>query len=553
MYALDAERRGKKHRSNTPIVGAVFASETVQTGHIVANMTENPFIKKVVNRPKCCIKAKVCTTQYNYIRDLIHQRGIHDQSASWYFACHILGRRFAPKDSSFFVPIRRSMVRKFSRRPIETKGPLRNVGLLEEKPRDRMRKRCCEYRLPRDIHEAFIDIGLEALESADFRYVDLYNGRRCTAVEHSKLNDSHGNPWPEPVRGALETLNSSEFDFKAVGEHLARMKIACLAAKDAYVEAPAERKEEAKREWDLTRRRYYNDVRCYLSVARQSPVLTETSGIYAYKLAYRVQRTGRIGQVGGGLQNASRRMKYAAYSSIPGVANFDLRSTHAYILLQLSEDAGVGCEWLRAYLENSMLVETYCDYVGIPKHLWKRMFFALVNGGHLPVKAPSDKNSIANIIREYLPEEEVGGVMQRARELLEPLRVIKYELSEHFADSFDKTSRPCRGGRFVQNDAGMLLFERKARGRYDRTKRLMSFYLQGKEAAYIHHLTILSASFGYRVIANEHDGLVIIGELPEEAMAIAAEKANFRYAYLREKPIWEPEAPVFADGFSGSM
>jgi hypothetical protein len=59
--------------------------------------------------------------------------------------------------------------------------------------------------------------------------------------------------------------------------------------------------------------------------------------------------------------------------------------------------------------------------------------------------------------------------------------------------------------------------------------------LQGQEAAFIHHLTLLSGKHGFVPISNQHDGLVTLGVVPEEATARAAALSGFQHVHLEEK------------------
>ena len=66
---------------------------------------------------------------------------------------------------------------------------------------------------------------------------------------------------------------------------------------------------------------------------------------------------------------------------------------------------------------------------------------------------------------------------------------------------------------------------------------LAAFILQGREARLIHELTVLSEHYGFQPIANMHDGLVTIGEIPEVAVLEAVRRAGVPDAELVEKPL----------------
>jgi hypothetical protein len=56
--------------------------------------------------------------------------------------------------------------------------------------------------------------------------------------------------------------------------------------------------------------------------------------------------------------------------------------------------------------------------------------------------------------------------------------------------------------------------------------RLAAFLLQGREAALIHTLAAASRRHGFEVFSHEHDGLVVLGEVPGEAVEAAAHAAR---------------------------
>ena len=66
-------------------------------------------------------------------------------------------------------------------------------------------------------------------------------------------------------------------------------------------------------------------------------------------------------------------------------------------------------------------------------------------------------------------------------------------------------------------------------------RKLSAFFLQGSEAGFIHNLTILGPVYGFQTLSNQHDGLVTIGVVPQEAVDIAKERSGLRYAKLEEK------------------
>ena len=90
------------------------------------------------------------------------------------------------------------------------------------------------------------------------------------------------------------------------------------------------------------------------------------------------------------------------------------------------------------------------------------------------------------------------------------------------------------GKRYVKNATGMTLCVDDMKPR-KLGSTLAAFILQGREARYIHELTLLSERYGFRVIGNEHDGIVTVGEVPDEAAREAAEASGMAFAVLVQK------------------
>jgi len=88
----------------------------------------------------------------------------------------------------------------------------------------------------------------------------------------------------------------------------------------------------------------------------------------------------------------------------------------------------------------------------------------------------------------------------------------------------------------LQNAAGQSLVLDRSRPARDLKGEAAAHILQGQEAAYVHHLTVLSNEFGFRPVSNQHDGLVTVGEVPAEAQTMAAARSGFKGAFLEQKP-----------------
>ena len=70
---------------------------------------------------------------------------------------------------------------------------------------------------------------------------------------------------------------------------------------------------------------------------------------------------------------------------------------------------------------------------------------------------------------------------------------------------------------------------------------LAAFILQGQEACFIHHLTILCSENGIPVFKNEHDGLITGVNIPQSLIAKASSLSGLNNAKFQIKPICSPE------------
>ena len=81
----------------------------------------------------------------------------------------------------------------------------------------------------------------------------------------------------------------------------------------------------------------------------------------------------------------------------------------------------------------------------------------------------------------------------------------------------------------------------KEKMRLKAQRKLAAFILQGKEACFIHHLTILCDLNGIPVYKNEHDGLITGKPIKEDLVKEAAQLSGLKNPVLEEKPLISEE------------
>lgn len=366
--------------------------------------------------------------------------------------------------------------------------------------------------------------------------VNLFTGKTTKKREKSKLYDSNRNEEPLLIRSAIQAIEShgSLFNMTATQQHLD-----CLEENVALARA---RYGVDSKEYQTAQARYFNDYSCfYKGVLDQYPN-QQTEHIWSYKPAYSVSSTGRIFQSSGGLQSCSRAMKAAAYSGIEGLRNYDLTASQLHALNSEFQLAGIDNEWLEYYLSSPEVRARCADTVGITVDCWKRCLLALVMGADLPSKIgllAFKKSDVATYLLE-----EANSDRERAQLFLDRFHLaidrffsrLKEWHSWLLTDFVPKNRKPSGGGHYLRNLAGKALFlDDLPASDSAKARKLAAFLLQGREAAFIHHLTVLGNDYNFRPIANEHDGLVVINEIPEEAVKLAALRSDFQGAELREK------------------
>lgn len=258
--------------------------------------------------------------------------------------------------------------------------------------------------------------------------------------------------------------------------------------------------------------------------------------------------SGRISEEGGGMQSCTREMKAAAFSNIPGIRNYDLKSSQVYGLIQWFEFANIDSSWLHTYLSKSK--SDYANLVGISIDCWKSCFLSLVMNAYLPNEVDKNMCSDDISILNYLLQEAKGN-----EELALKYYFKFYEVVQPLLKSLDKwkdwlikeyipmTAVNKHGNQYLVNRTGMTLCIsdfKTDKGKWKNLtkfkRKLCAFLLQGGEAAFIHHLTIISKQYNFTPLNNQHDGLIVIGEIPQEAIDYARAESGLKYAILEEKP-----------------
>ena len=277
-------------------------------------------------------------------------------------------------------------------------------------------------------------------------------------------------------------------------------------------------------------------------------------------------------------------MKQEAFNYIPGVRNYDLKSSQIYCLRYQLMACRLNYKILDKYLKANK--EALAKEINVDKDTWKGITYGTYFGG-FPINRiksvkfyNSDKDfgtlysllscdivyrhicsfsgievyynqnrrrrecrlinnsatqtlmSIYKILRDFYIQN---------RELLEEIEAWHKYLASDFPESSTYSSE---GKKYIFNRSQMPIevtqYQNK-KGKINRegVRKLASHLLQGQEAQFISYLTWYSESkpdSPYRVMNDQHDGLIVIGEITEEYIQMAREETKFLDADLVEKP-----------------
>ena len=236
-------------------------------------------------------------------------------------------------------------------------------------------------------------------------------------------------------------------------------------------------------------------------------------------------------------------MSFAAYTAVSiflsalamtgtPVRNLDLRASQASMLIVLLREAGIDPAWLVAYISDPMAKHKAAEAVGVPVSAWKTMLYALLMGARVPSPAQAfkSKGEIAEAIRAAVPPGEFGATYGRFLGHTAGLREALAEWHAWLIDEFAAETawkNPADGKRYVTNAVGAkVALEDLGAKTWKLKAQLAAFLLQGLEAALMHTLAASGDEYGFRVLSLEHDGLVVAGDVPPEAVEAAARAAG---------------------------
>ncbi|KZL49345.1 hypothetical protein A2T98_13075 [Nodularia spumigena CENA596] len=478
------------------------------------------------------------------------------------FYCHLIVSTLAAlkKNKDGWIPISSVFIEKNI--PKCSWFKFVDKGLLEVSTYSHFKGLSREFRIPDFIFDEFFEKQpLDLTQLLTTKRYDAFTGRASNVALGHQRFDENGNEEPESITSALDLIKEGYFNLAAVTSHIKDLNVVRLSLKAEYARIAADETstEEAKKlalkRYKKAKCRLINDHYAIGSIIGQNPKEI-APGIYVYKPAYKVQPAGRVSQMKGGLQSASRKAKAAAYKGIQNLKNYDLKASQVNGLIQQFELANLNTTWLIQYRDNPNAKKEYAAKVGVSVDCWKTCLCALLFGAYTtsPSKVKSKLDGLLeeggkplNSILDTLENEANGDLellINYQTKFLECVKPLKEQLDIWHNWLLDKwvpavAYSAKNGKKYIENPTGKKLCIDDLQAKYKVWKvksKLAAFVMQGQEAAFIHALTNQSVNYDYKVIANEHDGLICIGIIPDEAVQKAAEMSGLKTPTLEEKP-----------------
>lgn len=382
--------------------------------------------------------------------------------------------------------------------------------------------------------------------------VNLMTGKRVTARQKgSKKHNHQGNPEPDIVRRAMDAIPVSFCNEQLVGDYLNGLKAQIEAfaqlEQGEYTGGQKERMERLKLRWR-------NDKGYFDQVLKSDRQLSEWPGVIQYRPEWKGTATGRIT---GGMQSVTRQCKALVYQGIPNIRNYDLAASQTNIFKQELDAAGIECPWLERYLADGRFRKECAARCGMSYDGWKTAFYALLYGAEPEFEGGDFQRAIWEDVGQELFEPARDAVLATVAPLIEAIEQYGEYVMANVQAPQDEPFKVIRvkGDLYLRNACGKSRnineigedYRKPEARRKKQIRTLMAHIIQGRESRFIHELTLLGSQYGFQVLSNEHDGLVVISKqgIPAEAVAIASERAGLHGLELEEKAFYkESDDPI---------
>ena len=469
---------------------------------------------------------------------------------------------------------------------------LRELDIIRYKPHSHSsygKGRCREYRLNINIFRKAHSIDsnnviLEwesLLEGIRFtQKVNLFTGRPVTTSITHKMSTLYKNEQdfdiPDLIKESINSLQPCPFNpyeiipwFKrAKKKFLVCKKVNNELKKELRIKHPDLKPEEIRKllkcypeyhEHNKAQGLHINMRLAMNTILNQNPTPIDTYAdngkqLWQYQAAYRPQHSGRVTEIHGGFQSINTPCKLLLLTGVPDIYNYDLKNSQAMILADELIECGLRCPWLDDYITGKINKEDLAKKVGISVACWKQSFYSIVMGAEEGVFGAVFKN-IHSEIGDYKKSEIKHQLFLKViKEMLDACEnwretilkgVTERYMYKHKYYYWKNACGMTYKGYAAKIEEGEIKIintendeELTNKNRLKTLKReLAAFFLQGREAYFIHNLTIACAKEGIPVYKNEHDGIITGKKIPEKLIKRTANKAGLPNLKLDIKEI----------------
>lgn len=413
-----------------------------------------------------------------------------------------------------WIPISSRVKKKYFRHnhKIKEKGLSEFLSSEEfviiNKHRNRYRelKKCWEYKINQklwsDIEKIF----------RSFEPIDLVRKQRF--LKHLKYKESNQHRLPKIILNSLENLKQCHINYcaleqlhqRAIDQHNKKLELEIISFK------------------------------LYLNRQKFDPKSN------TYFLAYKCSSTGRICERGSGIQSKSKIIKHHAFS-LPNIHNYDLKSSHIAALVNECEKYGIECPAFKTFLSNPEAKKMFANELSISPETFKKILYIKLYSGNCGNMIFNKHSKFYDVLKDEVQSHD------EYKDRFVSDRLLHYAC-EDWTKFFNMKMEPFNDDLKKWNKLLRLKFENRKRikntcdlyldvSKLSKRKFIPSisaFILQGVESRFIHELTALSKYFDFKVISNEHDGVVTIGKIDETVIDLAKQRSEFYNAELVEKP-----------------
>ena len=485
------------------------------------------------------------------------------------------------EDRGKYVPMYSRLIEKHFGRDFDIQLLIDNK-IIEMLHFDVFSRKSRRFRIHDDIYGKLIEIEAEAVDQQwrslgekkvpkSYDTVNIVTGRKDDRPQRSKFEvkglASSVTNVPQLIKDSINAISPCPFNPKFIGEWVKALQEKYLWEAQCFEEVKSnepksrEEYEEAERNLQVARGRYLNDLTAQRTIINQQPKAITTKdekggrSLLEYMAAYTIQVSGRISERNGGFQSATQMFKQKFVKHVPDIFNYDLKNSQANILIKELKHCKIDSSWMEGYMNNPNRKEELAEQIGIPVDIFKQCFYSMIMGADIEGKRGAvhlaledhfdgDKKATKKAVKAF------GKKVRKLSKATEKWRNYLYEEVDgryhyqHAEKIFWQNACEMKFkdyGRRRLEDGSYELIETKELGE-DRTitmgsekdkckRRIAAFILQGQEACFIHHLTVLCRDGKIPVYKNEHDGIITGKKISKEIIKEAGIRSGL------DKPI----------------